>query len=201
MDSGGCYLCTMAFSLGAFEFHLHRTILKRGKAYFDDGAVIDLAESKNNSFEAKVEGTETYDVWVSMSIAGDIVEDYACDCPFEGPVCKHVVAVLYAIRTEYGDKPSFSLKEALQTSEKHKDERPKKKTAAEQVDEILAILRPDQIHAFLREQCVEEDVIRRRFFLHFERLLHPVGRKQFDAQLKAILCDGAYVRCPPICGR
>lgn len=59
--------------------------------------MINLHQTQEDCFEAVVRGSEMYNVKVTME---DIqITKFSCDCPFDyGPVCKHVVAVLYAIR-------------------------------------------------------------------------------------------------------
>ena len=70
---------------GAFE---------RGKAYFQDGRVVDIQRKEGTVF-AKVRGTETYDVRIWMK---DESLAYACVCPQgqEQAFCKHAVAVALA---------------------------------------------------------------------------------------------------------
>src|SRR5918992_497778 len=63
---------------------------RRGKAYFEQGAVVDLVD-KGTAVVARVEGAETYRV--SLSAESNVLR-YKCTCPVgaEGTFCKHAVA-------------------------------------------------------------------------------------------------------------
>ena len=78
-----------------FEAHIDYSILQRGQQYFALETIKELKKEKTG-WEAIVEGSVTY----SVSIKGqDEIEHWACTCPFDqGPICKHVAAVLYAIQ-------------------------------------------------------------------------------------------------------
>ncbi len=70
-------------------------ILERGKDYFRGGAVQDL-EIDEEEISAVVEGTEDYQVTISLE-DGEI-DEMDCTCPYaeEHDCCKHMAAVLYA---------------------------------------------------------------------------------------------------------
>ena len=71
--------------------------MKRGRNYFSDGAVTDLQDMNNGEWFAIVEGNDDYEVDIRLS-KNDEVLDYTCNCPFDGEICKHMIAVLYRIR-------------------------------------------------------------------------------------------------------
>lgn len=80
-----------------FEENIHLLVLERGKAYFDRGAVRELTEQASG-WAALVQGEKTYRVLLH---GREVLEEWVCDCPdVHGPVCKHVAAVLYAIRDQ-----------------------------------------------------------------------------------------------------
>ena len=86
----------MKIALATFENSIDSRIVKRGYDYFSDGLVEDLNHSKDD-YEATVNGSDDYEVIIR--IKNGLIERYDCDCPFDsGPVCKHIVAVLFAIR-------------------------------------------------------------------------------------------------------
>ena len=86
-------------TLQNFENHINPTILQRGKQYYSNGKVAYIEEAGNYTWSAEVEGTEKYEVEVTMN-ANDEINTYLCDCPYEGGICKHVVAVLFALQNE-----------------------------------------------------------------------------------------------------
>lgn len=83
--------------IDTFEQEVDSKIIARGRQYFSDGLVTDLF-SEEGCFTAYVDGSELYEVEVTISETGNILE-LSCDCPYEwGDVCKHGVAALLAIR-------------------------------------------------------------------------------------------------------
>ena len=86
-------------TLENFEHHVSFKIWQRGMDYYEDGAVVALEETSPGEWTATVEGAECYTVEISLD--GDEVEAWECDCPYDmGDICKHVVAVVIAIRKE-----------------------------------------------------------------------------------------------------
>ena len=83
--------------LSSFEKDIEPQIVQRGGAYFAENAVLNLEQITKEDWRAEVKGTDIYSV--SIAIKGKEITAWECDCPYDwGPVCKHVVAVLYAIR-------------------------------------------------------------------------------------------------------
>ena len=81
-----------------FEKTIDPTILKRGSDYFSNGYVAELEEN-GGLWVAEVNGSENYNVEITINKIREIVK-YSCDCPYDGMICKHTVAVLYAIQKE-----------------------------------------------------------------------------------------------------
>jgi len=90
-------------SLENFETQLSETIVKRGKEYYENGAVTSIEQAGKGYWEAEIQGSETYSVEIKITAANKISE-YSCDCPFDGSICKHITAFLFAIREEL-EKP------------------------------------------------------------------------------------------------
>lgn len=85
-------------NLKNFEEYFDTKILKRGKDYYRDGAVLSIEKISENEYTAEVEGSEIYDVTVEIDDDGEIY-DISCDCPYDmSEYCKHEAAVLYALR-------------------------------------------------------------------------------------------------------
>lgn len=83
-------------TLDNFESCVPYRILVRGEEYYETGAVSELEEDSPGEWTATVEGTENYNVEISMD--GKEIESWYCDCPYDGEICKHVIATLLAIR-------------------------------------------------------------------------------------------------------
>ena len=91
----------MRIRLDNFRNFVPSKIWSRGAAYFEDGAVVELEEISRGQWRATVEGTEDYDVEISLD--GDEVLSWMCDCPYDGgDICKHVVAAVLAVREQRG---------------------------------------------------------------------------------------------------
>lgn len=87
----------MSIHIDHFEDELHFLMTERGKEYYDAHQVLMLKQTADG-WTAVIEGNETYQVLLE---GHDVITQWHCTCPFEhGPVCKHVAAVLYAVRDE-----------------------------------------------------------------------------------------------------
>jgi len=85
----------MSIQVEKFEEEVHFLITERGKEYFDAHQVVMLKETPDG-WSAVIEGSETYQVLLE---GHDVITVWHCTCPFgHGPVCKHVAAVLFAVR-------------------------------------------------------------------------------------------------------
>jgi len=84
-------------TLNNFDTQISSSILNRGKQYYQNGAVMEIVEINGGFWNAEVEGSDFYDVKVQLNVSDAIIE-CSCNCPFNGDVCKHVVAVLCKIR-------------------------------------------------------------------------------------------------------
>ncbi len=77
------------------------SIVERGRRYYRTRRITSFHTS-NNIIVARVLGSYgTYDIEVHID-DGEIVAD--CNCPYGGPGCKHVAAVLYKYISEYEEK-------------------------------------------------------------------------------------------------
>ena len=87
----------MSIHIDRFEEEVHFLMTERGKEYYDAHQVLMLKQTIDG-WTAVIEGNETYQVLLE---GHDVITQWHCTCPFEhGPVCKHVAAVLYAVRDE-----------------------------------------------------------------------------------------------------
>ncbi len=93
--------------LANFEDFVEAKIIERGLNYYRSGDVRKLEKVGENEFGAVVSGSERYNLYVK--IKDGVITEHECDCPYDyGDVCKHKVAVFYAIRngnfSDTGDK-------------------------------------------------------------------------------------------------
>jgi hypothetical protein len=87
-------------TLRKFELQISDKIIHRGREYYENDAVVDLEETEKDCWHAEVIGTDTYEVEVVLS-GKDKIKSYSCDCPYDGDICKHIVAVLFLLREEF----------------------------------------------------------------------------------------------------
>lgn len=138
------------FPLDNFESFIPQQILGRGLDYFESGAVERLEEIAKGRWEAVVSGSEDYEVEIALT--GKKVKNWSCDCPYDGgAVCKHVVAVLYALR------------EAAPKEAKGGKRRAGKKS----FEDILLQLDMEELRAFIRHQKTLHRGFAEQFMLFF----------------------------------
>lgn len=100
-------------------------VQERGRALFGRGMVLG-GTRQGGRYSARVQGSAPYPyrAWIDLE-----KQDWGCSCPYAwGPVCKHVVAVAYAIR----EAP-----ELFQRRRKKKTADPKQLALQELSDEAL----------------------------------------------------------------
>src|SRR5437899_1920166 len=136
-------------TLDNFEVQLPSVIVQRGRSYYKNGNVISLEETGDNSWTAEVEGTNMYTVEVTLK--NKSITDYSCDCPYDGGTCKHVVAVLFTLGDEVGDK-------------KKKTERDKKKKAFETILQNISL---KESQDFIRSYALKHKDFKSAFELFF----------------------------------
>jgi hypothetical protein len=75
-------------------------ILERGEDYYHQGAITDLNRNTHGTWIAEVEGNyDDYVVEIETNEKGEI-EDYYCNCPYDGAICKHIAAVTLKLDEE-----------------------------------------------------------------------------------------------------
>lgn len=124
-------------NLKNFEENFDTKILKRGKNYYHDGAVLSIEKVADNEYTADVEGSEIYEVTVKMDKDVEIY-DINCDCPYDmGEYCKHEAAVLYALC----DKNSRIIQSSVKQSN---------------LPQLLGKCNPDQLVEIILEHAKED---------------------------------------------
>jgi hypothetical protein len=90
-------------TLQTFEQSLSGAQLKKGLDYFDNGYISDLEEWESGKWNAIVSGSDDYHVKITLK--KDVVTECSCDCPHDVDYCKHIIAVLYALKEERDSPP------------------------------------------------------------------------------------------------
>lgn len=167
--------------LTTFENEVPGTILQRGKSYYDNGAVTDLQDMKNGQYFAIVEGNDDYEVDLRLSDDGEVL-DYSCNCPYDGGICKHVIAVLYQIREE---KPANQLPKktnepntASQLSKKANEPNPWKN--------IISTVPEDELKKFVKEYAAKNHDFRNLLAIRFADYDNRDNRDKYASILNGI---------------
>lgn len=169
----------MKISLDTFEQKINETILTRGFQYFKRGRVVDVVELERNEYEAIVKGTENYTV--NLTVKEGMVDDYVCTCPYDmGPVCKHVVAVLFYLQQdelEVMDIPVTKTKASASAKQ------PKKKSIVQQIDELLDVIPESELKEFIRDTCKTNKEFRSRLLVKYACLVSPLSKEGYVDQI------------------
>jgi hypothetical protein len=177
----------MEIPLAGFEQLIDEVILKRGLQYFKKGLVNDPEEIGHGEFEAIVEGTEPYTV--RLTVKNEVLTEYVCSCPYDmGPVCKHVAAVIFHLLQDDLNLKTRSKKVTGEGKKNGQEKKTsKKKTIAEQVDEILGKISHDDLKAYIRDQCEKDRDFRRLFIARYAGLFMADSKELYAGQIKAVL--------------
>lgn len=186
----------MKLALDEFEHQIDETILERGFDYFRKGRVTDVSERGDGDYELTVEGTETYTV--ELSIRGNVVTGYECDCPYDwGPVCKHVAASLFYLQAKFSDTTGLPAgsgamrlstgSDILELSPQVPQDKQKAKPVTEQAKELLDTLPHDALKEFVYRTCLTDSNFCRLFLAKHIHLLYPESKELYKKQLLAFV--------------
>jgi len=172
----------MQIPLNQFEQYIDETILKRGLQYFKNGHVNDPEEISPGEYEAIVEGTEDYTV--QLTLKNGIITEHVCDCPYDmGPVCKHVAAVIF-----YLQQDELELDKKTKRTKTNQSAKPaKRKTVAQQVDDLLEKASHDELKQFVREKASANAPFRNLFLSSFAQHNSDESKELYVKQVKSIL--------------
>ncbi|MFU8843376.1 MAG: SWIM zinc finger family protein [Bacteroidales bacterium] len=167
-------------TLKNFETLIDPVIVERGLEYYDEGLVHELEQEAPGLWLATVEGTNKHRV--SVFTQRSVIKDWECNCSYDlGPVCKHVVAVLYKIADdtllENKQKP---------TEKKSAPKKPKKKrkTQQEQLSEIFRKAGKDELRAFIQKEMERDTSLRHTFLAYFADLIEEDLMPKYKRMVK-----------------
>ena len=176
-------------TLDNFESCVPYRILLRGEEYYEIGAVSELEEDSPGEWTATVEGTENYSVEISMD--GKEIKSWYCDCPYDGEICKHVVATLLAIRDNEKkvNRSAFS---------KVKVEVEEAVVIDETVDiqQLLSFANPQELSQFIYEYASMHSEFKTALLNRFmaKELSATSKEKDYRAEIQSVFNDSYYNR-------
>lgn len=171
----------MLIPLKEFEQRIDEKILKRGLSYFKGGAITEFLEISNGEYEAIVSGTEEYTV--HLEISKNTITEHNCDCPYDmGPVCKHVVAVIFHLQQDELElnQPNIS-----------KPRKKKTKSVSKQVEELLKTISHSELIDFVKENSRKDRKFRNYFLASFGHLSQNQSKEFYQKQIRSILQSAA----------
>jgi len=175
----------MNLTLKNLKNQISDKIVQRGYAYFTDGLVDDLEETKSGNWQAFVEGSDIYHIKISLK--NDAIENYSCDCPYDGgPVCKHIVAVLYAIQGEINDGVEII------KSENKKDNKSNNKehSGKELFLEILNKIKEEDLKNFIKEYSSHNKEFKNMLLARFSTLSNKDGKEKYFQLVRNAIKSG-----------
>jgi len=171
----------MKIPLNEFEQLIDDRILKRGLSYFKGGAITNFAEVSNGEYEAIVSGTEEY--MVHLEISNNTIVEHNCDCPYDmGPVCKHIVAVIFYLQQDKLNlnQPNFTIPKKKKT-----------KSVSQQVKELLKAISHKELIEFVQENSKKDKKFRNYFLASFGHLSQNQSKEFYQKQIHSILQSAA----------
>lgn len=176
----------MEIPLSHFEEYIDEPILKRGLSYFKKGFVHEPAEVRPGDFEAVVEGSEEYTV--KLSIRNRVITEHSCDCPYDmGPVCKHVAAVIFYLEQEELGLTQSTKKGSSKKAKASSSKPNKRKTIAQQVDDLLDKVTHDELTLFVRELAAKDSLFRNLLLASFAQYTPNESKALYAKQVKALI--------------
>lgn len=171
----------MKIPLNEFEQLIDEKILKRGLSYFKSAAITNFLEILTGEYEAIVSGTEEYTV--QLKISNNAITEHNCDCPYDmGPVCKHIVAVIFHLQQDELElnQPNFTIPKKNRT-----------KSVSQQVKELLKAISHKELIEFVQEHSKKDKKFRNYFLASFGHLSQNQSKEFYQKQIHSILQTAA----------
>jgi len=160
-------------NLDNFEQQIDSKIVDRGYEYFLDDLVDGPEIIGEDVWLATVYGTNSYRVEIHTDpFNRREIPDWRCDCPYDyGPVCKHVVAVLYVM-----------------VEGKHSEPVPPKelkdKTPKDKIQKIFENTSQEDLQEFIMGCIKTVDGFKNRFLAHFVDRLDEDPDRQYRSIIR-----------------
>lgn len=171
----------MRIPLNEFEQLIDERILARGLSYFKGGAITGFSVISTGEYEAIISGSEKYSV--HLKILNNTIVEYNCDCPYDmGPVCKHLVAVIFYLQEDKLklNKPNFTI-----------PKKEKKKSVSQQVQELLKEISHKELIDFVQKNSIKDKKFRNYFLASFGHLSQDQSKEFYQKQIHSILQTAA----------
>lgn len=169
-------------NLTTFEAQISSVMVQRGRDYVSH--VRNLEETEPDFWQAEVKGSYLYDV--EIEIKHNSINHWSCSCPYDGYICKHVVATLFNIRNTFSRDPNNS----TVFTPKFTQTQPKRLTQQERVEQVLEQLPKEQLNRYLIDLFKEYRNLQEQFLLRFEEHQDQYKvKKDFLASFQRLVDD------------
>lgn len=171
----------MNITLDNFQDFIPSRIYWRGVDYQESGAVTQLQEKSAGTWHATVLGTGNYNVTVRIGQNGALT--WSCDCPYDGSMCKHVVATLLEINDHTSDNDSdddefeddydadFEIVFDDDDSDDNDDDGDDTSLSSDpELERLLALATVNDLKAFIRQRSTSDSSLRRAVIEHLQSL-------------------------------
>jgi hypothetical protein len=150
----------MQLSLKNFDQVEDHETNERGLQYYKDGAISYLEEVENGEWDASVMGTQLYSVGVNLKKLK--INATGCDCPAftQNNYCKHVAAVLYAMRD--------NLAKAESAPKSAKGKKSKVKTSSQLLHDVLHGAEANDLKKFIESYATHHKDFTNDVLLYFK---------------------------------
>lgn len=175
----------MNITLDNFQDFIPSRIYWRGVDYQESGAVTQLQEKSAGTWHATVLGTDNYNVTVRIGQNGALA--WSCDCPYDGSMCKHVVATLLEINDRTSDNDSdddefeddydadfedeFEIEFDDEDSDDNDDDGDDTSLSSDpELERLLALATLNDLKAFIRQHSTSDSSLRCAVIEHLQSL-------------------------------
>lgn len=148
-------------------------IWQRGQNYYRDGNILDI-RYHGNCVTAKIEGTEIYNVSVTLNERTNGIEDFSCDCPYgeDGTPCKHLAALLCALEDTSNEGSS-------------------RKETEPAIEPIIALLSKEQMQHLLIQFAQNDSFIWEKILLTATNQLPHSQKQHWEHDLQQLTNEAA----------
>lgn len=176
----------MSITLDNFQEFVPSRIYWRGEEYHAGHAVTSLHKTPGGGWHAKVAGSDDYNVHVTIHDNGSL--SWSCDCPYDGSMCKHVVATLLAMRerglgtqhdndhiedADFDDVDDSDEYDGFVSEVDHNtiiddDDDDSSNSVDEELEHLIAVANKDDLADFLRPRVADDPALRNALVSHIK---------------------------------
>ena len=150
-------------------------IVDRGVSYFRSSYVSSLLEVFPNKWEAFVDGNYgKYKVKISIDDNYRVINHY-CNCPYDGEICKHVVATLFEIEQKMDNNTVSIQQKAVETKLEWM--------------QIIDDLPEDELRNFIKKYATKNPALKDELQVNYAKKSNKINIEYYVHRISNILED------------